>query len=210
MRRAGRSRDGYGTWGTFNELFKHAMITIVSGLPRSGTSMMMQMLDEGGMVAVTDNVRKADIDNLQGYYEVERVKQIKADSSWLSELEGKSVKMISHLLFDLPTKFEFSIIFMRRRMSEVLASQAAMLTRRNKPSAVDDQEMAQLLSRHLTQVGDWLKAQPNIRILYVDFNRLIADPTPQVDAVRDFLQQPLDQGKMVQVVDPRLYRQRRN
>ena len=161
------------------------------------------------MVTVTDDVRKADIDNLQGYYEVERVKQIKADSSWLSELEGKSVKIISRLLLDLPAKFEFSIIFMRRRMSEVLASQAAMLARRNKPSAVDDREMAQLLSRHLTQVGDWLKAQPNIRTLYVDYNQLIADPTPHVDAVCDFLRQPLDRGKMVQVVDPRLYRQRR-
>ena len=88
------------------------IIKIVSGLPRSGTSLMMQMLDSGGMEVVTDNIRTADVDNPKGYYEFERVKKIKEDSSWLKDTRGKVFKMVSMLLYDLPSDEEYKIIFM--------------------------------------------------------------------------------------------------
>ena len=99
------------------------VITIVSGLPRSGTSMMMQILESGGMKVITDNIRKADEDNPHGYYEYERVKKIKDDTGWLKETRGKAFKMISLLLYDLPSNENYKVIFMKRKMSEILASQ---------------------------------------------------------------------------------------
>ena len=107
-------------------------ITIVSGLPRSGTSMMMKMLEAGGLEAVTDEIRKADEDNPKGYYEFEKVKKIKEDSSWLEDVKGKVVKMVSMLLYDLPSDYSYKIIFMRREMNEILASQTKMLGRKGK------------------------------------------------------------------------------
>src|SRR5271169_2606440 len=110
-------------------------ITIVSGLPRSGTSLMMQMLDNGGVTVVTDNVRAADTDNPRGYYEFEQVKKIKEDVSWLPETRGKAFKMVSQLLYELPSSQRYRIIFMERDMDEMLLSQEKMLARLNKPAA---------------------------------------------------------------------------
>ena len=107
-----------------------AEIIIVSGLPRSGTSLMMQMLASGGLKTVTDNVRTADTDNPRGYYELEKVKKIKDDASWLPETRGKAFKMVSQLLFDLPPNERYRIIFMERDLDEMLVSQEAMLQRR--------------------------------------------------------------------------------
>ena len=98
------------------------VITIVSGLPRSGTSLMMQMLEAGGMPVLTDGIRDADEDNPRGYYELEAVKRTKDDPAWLHGAPGKVVKMIYLLLYDLPTTYNYRIIFMRRPLSEVVAS----------------------------------------------------------------------------------------
>ena len=105
----------------------NSVITIVSGLPRSGTSMMMRMLEAGGMEVVTDNIRKANGDNPHGYFEFEKVKKIKEDSSWLDETFGKVFKMVSMLLYELPSDKNYKIIFMKRNMKEIMASQRIML-----------------------------------------------------------------------------------
>src|SRR3954447_18868200 len=110
-------------------------ITIVSGLPRSGTSLMMQMLDGGGVEVVTDHVRTADTDNPRGYYEYEQVKAIKRDTSWLPATRGKAFKMVSQLLYDLPPAETYRIIFMERDLDEVLRSQEKMLTRLGRTPA---------------------------------------------------------------------------
>src|SRR5690348_9725375 len=115
-------------------------ITIVSGLPRSGTSLMMQMLDKGGLEVVTDNIRIADRDNPRGYYEFEKVKTIKRDTSWLPQTRGKAFKMISQLLYDLPSSEKYRIIFMERDMDEMLVSQEKMLERLGR-EAVPREEM---------------------------------------------------------------------
>ena len=118
-------------WSTIEMSFQPgSFVTLVSGLPRSGTSMMMQMLHAGGIPAVTDNIRLADKDNERGYYELEAVKRTKDDASWLRDAPGKAVKVIYLLLYDLPTDYTYRVIFMNRNLDEVLASQRAMLERR--------------------------------------------------------------------------------
>src|SRR5438132_4951320 len=107
----------------------HSEITIVSGLPRSGTSLMMQMLDNGGIEVVTDNIRTADTDNPRGYYEYEQVKKIKEEKSWLPQTRGKAFKMVSQLLYELPANEGYRIIFMQRDLDEMLLSQEKMLKR---------------------------------------------------------------------------------
>ncbi len=129
------------------------VINIVSGLPRSGTSMMMQMLDAGGMTIVTDNIRKADQNNLRGYYEFESVKQIADDSSWLNQCFGKAFKIVSPLLYQLTKDKKYKIIFLNREMAEIIKSQNVMLERLGqKGSDVSSQELAKKYKKHLSEV----------------------------------------------------------
>src|SRR5512139_2049136 len=107
-------------------------VIIVSGLPRSGTSMLMKMLEAGGVPLVTDGVRTPDEDNPKGYYEVERVKDLanEQDKTWLRQSKGKGLKVISYLLKSLPADVNYKVVFIRREIEEVLASQKKMLDRR--------------------------------------------------------------------------------
>ncbi len=186
------------------------VITVVSGLPRSGTSMIMKALEAGGMAVLTDGLRVADPDNPKGYYEFERVKALsKGDHDWLPEAEGKVVKVISALLEHLPADYTYRVIFMHREMAEVLASQRKMLARRGEAAdAVADEELARLFEKHLRKVRGWLAAQPNIAVLDIDYNRMLLDPGPYISQVNAFLGNGLDVTKMATVVDPDLYRNR--
>lgn len=184
------------------------LITIVSGLPRSGTSLMMKMLEAGKMEVVTDNIRKADVDNPKGYYEFERVKKIKEDSSWLNDTRGKVFKMISLLLLDLPPTENYKIIFMRRHMDEVIASQTKMLKRLDQKPGADDDKMKAYFSKHLDRVYAWLEQQENIDTLFVSYNDILSNPETNAEKINQFLENPLDVEKMAQVVDTSLYRNR--
>jgi hypothetical protein len=187
----------------------HDVITVVSGLPRSGTSMMMKMLEAGGMQLLTDNLRAADADNPQGYYEFERVKQIARDQLWLPDARGKTVKIISALLKHLPPDYRYKVIFMRRKIEEILASQRQMLIRRGETTnTVSDERMADLFRRHLLQLTTWLKRQPNMAIMYVEYSEIMTDPAEQAKMVNEFLDSALEVEAMASVVDPSLYRQR--
>jgi hypothetical protein len=185
-------------------------ITIVSGLPRSGTSMMMKMLETGGIPPLTDELRTADSDNPRGYYEFERVKRMdKGDTEWLSDAEGKSVKVISALLKHLPGEYQYQVIFMKRSMAEILASQRKMLDRRGEDSdKMDDDQMAMLFHKHLTSVEQWLAAQSNMSVLEVNYREVLDDPLAQIERLNRFLGGQLDRDNMVAVVDPVLYRNR--
>lgn len=188
---------------------KEKTITIVSGLPRSGTSMMMMMLQAGGMIVLTDNIRQADGDNPKGYYEFERVKEIEHDKTWLPLAEGKVVKMISALLQYLPDNHEYKVIFMQRRMEEILASQRKMLIRRGEdPDAVSDDKIAKVSRKHLQKIEIWLSEQVHIDVLYVQYNDVLADPRAQATRVSRFLDDCVDPERMAQAVDKQLYRQR--
>jgi len=185
-------------------------IFIVSGLPRSGTSMMMKMFEAGGISPFIDHVRLPDEDNPKGYYELERVKQLAKDNKWMHEAKGKVVKVISMLLYHLPSMYEYKVVFMQRNMDEILASQTAMLVRNGKNnSVISDEELAEKFSRHLKDIKAWLKQQQNIEVLYVSYNELLDDPHKNVIKISNFSNQLLDDEKMIEVIDARLHRQRR-
>lgn len=185
------------------------MITVVSGLPRSGTSMMMRFLDAGGLEAFTDGLRKADPDNPRGYFELERVKTIKTDASWLGEAEGKVFKMVSMLLFDLPLDRRYKIIFMRRDLDEVLASQAVMLKNlsehRDQPA---DERMKELFTAHLAHLERHLAEQPSMDVLYCDFREVLENPEAEARRIARHLGLDLDLARMAGIIEPALYRQR--
>ena len=183
---------------------------IVSGLPRSGTSMMMQMLEAGGIQILSDGERQADDDNPKGYYELEAVKKTKDDASWLETAPGKAVKMISQLLLDLPVGREYRVIFMRRDLTEILASQAKMLARRGggKSADIDDEQMEMLFAKHLTQVMEWLTSQPQMSVIEVWHADAVTKPDQVAAKVADFLGLDLDRSHMVAAVDGGLHRNR--
>lgn len=197
----------------FKKLFgtRSEPVIVVSGLPRSGTSMMMRMLDVGGLEVMTDGIREPNADNPKGYYEFERVKKLpEGDTAWLDGARGKVVKVIAALLQHLPDPYEYRVLMMRRKMDEILASQRRMLVRRGEdPDTVDDEEMARLFEKHLAQVYDWMRRQDNVRFLDVDYNVMLSGPEAQLAEIRAFLGRPLDLQAMAGVVDPSLYRQRR-
>lgn len=186
-------------------------VIVVSGLPRSGTSMMMRMLDVGGLEVVTDGIREPNADNPRGYYEFERVKKLpEGDTAWLEDARGKVVKVIAALLLHLPDTYEYRVFMMRRKMDEILASQRRMLVRRGEdPDTADDREMARLFEKHLAQVYEWMRKQDNVRFLDVDYNVMLSAPEAQLDEIQAFLDRPMDLQAMGAVVDPSLYRQRR-
>jgi len=185
-------------------------VTIVSGLPRSGTSMMMQMLQAGGVEPLTDGLRGADEDNPRGYYEFERVKQLATDASWVAEAAGKVVKIVSPLLKYLPPGYDYRIVFMRRAMPEVLASQRKMLARLGDrdTAAIDDVAMGARFEQHLREVDSWMASCRNAQTLYVPYSSVVEEPVVQARAVRDFLAVELDVDHMASAIDPALYRER--
>jgi hypothetical protein len=185
-------------------------ITVVSGLPRSGTSMMMKMLEAGGMPVLIDHIRTADEDNPRGYYEFERVKQIETDQAWLADAAGKAVKMVAALLKHLPANYRYRIIFMQRTIEEVLASQRQMLLRRGESTdELGDDKMAGMFAKHVEKIQAWLGQQHNMQVLYVQYGEVVARPAEQVALVNRFLGNILDAANMEAAVDRRLYRQRR-
>lgn len=184
-------------------------IIVVSGLPRSGTSMMMKMLAAGGVPILTDELRRADDDNPNGYFELEVVRQLKdGNVTWLKEANGKVVKVISSLLEYLPPEYQYKIIFMERDSKETLASQKKMLDHRGEASKMSDEEMEQQFLKHLTVIKPWLVRQPNMEVLYIKYNALMAEPGPFCEKIANFLDCPLDRTRMLAVPDKQLYRNR--
>jgi hypothetical protein len=183
-------------------------IIIVSGLPRSGTSLMMQMLAGGGLDLLTDGARAADVDNPRGYFEAERVKAIRRDSSWLPQARGKAIKMVSLLLYDLPAGEKYRILFMERDLGEVIASQRMMLLRLNKPPG-DDNEQRRFFELHLAKLHAWLPQQANMEILRVAYNDLLEQPLAESQRICEFLGGGLDSAAMAGAVDETLYRNRK-
>ncbi|HYU47047.1 MAG TPA: hypothetical protein VEK84_12835 [Terriglobales bacterium] len=185
------------------------MITIVSGLPRSGTSLMMQMLAAGGLTVLSDGERKADTDNPKGYLEWEGIKQLPKVPGIIAEAEGKVVKIISQLLLSLPAGHEYRVIFMQRPLPEVMKSQEEMLRRRGTydPNA-DTAPVEQAFQRHLIEVNKWLAGKPGVQVMRVHYHRVLREAKTVAEELARFLGVPLDTGKMAQQVDGTLYRNR--
>lgn len=185
-------------------------IVIVSGLPRSGTSMAMKMLEAGGLELVTDGERTADEDNPKGYYEDERVKELHKmeNKAWLQEARGKGIKIISNLLRSLPSDNNYRVVFVRREIDEVLASQTKMLTRRGEEAGTEDDRMKELFESDLWRAQYQLRRQPHFEWIEVHYSEVLKDPAAQAAKIGEFLGMDLDARAMAAVVDPSLYRNR--
>ena len=183
-------------------------IVIVTGLPRSGTSMMMKMLEAGGVPSLCDGQRVADSDNPNGYYEFEPVKQTKTDASWLNDAPGKAVKMVYSLLYDLPTDRSYDVVFMRRELNEILASQNQMLRNMQIASSVDDDRMGRLFQHEITKFIRWLETADHINCIEVGYNDVAAGQSTPVSEINAHLGGNLNTQAMSSVVDPSLYRNR--
>ena len=187
----------------------HDFITVVSGLPRSGTSLMMQMLDAGGLPPLTDSVRAPDESNPRGYLEFEPVKRLRTDQSWLEQARGHAVKIIHLLLRELPThgRFAYRVIFLQRPLEEVLASQRVMLERQGKRSA-DEKVLLGIYQSQLAQVQQWLAGHACFRTLPMDYHKLLREPLASSQEIDQFLGLKLNLAQMSKIIDPALYRQR--
>lgn len=184
-------------------------ITIVSGLPRSGTSLAMRMLDAGGIPALTDGQRTADDSNPKGYFELEAAKRTKADAAWLSGAAGKAVKIITLLIPDLPTDRTYRVLFMRRDLREVVESQAVMLARMGKKGGgLSPAQLIALYQKQIQAAEAYFAKSPSFRVLDVRYADLVADAAPQVASIDEFLGGGMDRAAMAASVDPSLYRQR--
>jgi hypothetical protein len=184
--------------------------TIVSGVPRSGTSLAMHMLEVGGIPALTDGKRVPDEHNPHGYFEYEAVKRLVEDSSWLTSLaRGKSLKVIYRLLQHLPSNVDYRVLFMERDLREAVASQRTMLEARGDPAASQPEaKLVGAISSELLAIKAWMEKQPNIRVLTVPYGALLDDPIDWASAISEFLGGGLDVAAMCAVVDARLYRHR--
>jgi predicted AlkP superfamily phosphohydrolase/phosphomutase/tetratricopeptide (TPR) repeat protein len=185
-------------------------IYVVSGLPRSGTSMMMQMLSAGGLQVMSDGKRESDSDNPQGYLEDERVKRLQTDHQWLGEAAGKAIKVVAPIVMNLPQQYNYKVIFMERDLHEVLTSQQVMLGRKKEverktyPAALAD-----AFTKQLEKTKAWLATQPQISVLYVSYSDVIASPSEQAENIASFLGEELDLAAMAEAVNAGLYRNRK-
>jgi hypothetical protein len=186
---------------------------LVSGLPRSGTSLMMQMLEAGGLPPMTDKVRTADIDNPRGYYEWEAIKQIAKKPELLdaAEVEGRAIKCISMLLPALPTKHQYKVIFMMRPIAEVLTSQQAMTSRLGtKGAALAHDQLERGLRAHREEMRRWGKTTPDVEWLDVSYPALMRDPAPIIAQLMEFLgaERLPNEKETAAVIDPTLHRRK--
>jgi hypothetical protein len=185
-------------------------VGIVAGLPRSGTSMMMRMLEAGGMPVLTDNLRTADVDNPNGYYEFEQVKR--PDQGWVDEAEGRFVKMVYKLIYKLPDHKRYKIVFMARNLDEVLRSQAAMLQRLTRGGHETDPaaegQIKKIFAGELDHFFRFVASKPNMSLIRIDYGDVLNDRSATLARLPAFLGRDLDVAKMAEVCDPALHRQR--
>jgi hypothetical protein len=183
---------------------------IVSGLPRSGTSLVMAMLAAGGIPAQTDGQRQADADNPNGYWELEAVKRLATDASWLASAAGWAVKIVVPLVRFLPAdpRRHFQVLLLERDLDEVVASQAVMLERRGLQPALPPARLKPALARQWEDSRQLLAHRPNVNLRIVNHRQLQADPASTAAQLAEFLHLPLDIAAMAGVVDSALYRQR--
>lgn len=189
-------------------------IVVVSGLPRSGTSMAMKMLQAGGVPLLTDSVRPADESNPRGYFEFERVKALEqhADVSWLPEARGKAVKIISFLLTWLPEVYDYRVVFMVRDIDEVITSQSRMLAVRGEPAqppSTTPRATPAVYAQHLQQVDRFISSRRCFRTLQIPYRSVVEHPTTEARRVAEFLGRRLELDRMAAAIDPSLYHNRR-
>ena len=184
-------------------------IIVVSGLPRSGTSLMMQILQALGVNLFTDNERPSDVSNPKGYYENQKVKSLENDTSWIKDVQGKAIKVISPLIIYLPEDFCYKIIFMQRNYDEIIASQEKMLNSTNKKETnLNSETLKTILKKDTNQAFQWIHKNKNAEMLEINFNELIENPKTGITKISHFLDIKASLIKAIKVVDKKLYRTR--
>jgi len=186
-------------------VFRENQIVIVSGLPRSGTSLMMQMLDKGGLITLTDDNRKADVSNPKGYLEYDPVMSLHKDNTWLHKAQNKSVKIVAPLLKFLDPKYRYKIIFMNRNINEVIKSQQKMI---GKDPEVLPTKLYNGYTKLLNQVEVWKEKEPSVELIYVDYKDALYNTEEVSNNIKNFLGLKLDLESMRSCVDRSLYRNR--
>lgn len=199
-----------GVQGLIRRVRFGSAIIVVSGLPRSGTSMAMKMLDAAGVEIVQDGLRTADVDNPKGYFEDERVKDLdkNEDRSWLRAARGKAIKIVAPLLPYLPESNNYKVVFINRDLREVLRSQEKMLARRDEDSPTDDDRMRELYEGHLEKVRFVVQRRPCFEVLELTHRDVLERPIENAERLNVFLGGSLDVQAMAAVVDTNLYRNR--
>jgi hypothetical protein len=183
-------------------------LIVVSGLPRSGTSLLMAMLKAGGVALVTDALRTPDEDNPNGYFELEAVKRLRSDQSWITGALGKAVKIVVPVVLSLPPSIPVRVLFLERNITEVIASQAAMLARKGVKPVLPAEKLQVVFQAQVDLAKRSLESRPSCRLLVLNHRRMLEDPLAAATSVGDFLQLPLDVKAMAATVNPGLYRQR--
>lgn len=183
--------------------YRKEQIVIVSGLPRSGTSLMMQMLDKGGLDSLVDQKRKADESNPKGYYEFEPVKSIHKDNSWLDQAKDKSVKIVAPLLKHLDFKYRYKIIFMKRNLDEIIKSQQKMI---GKNPDIFPVSLYNAFRKQLESIEIWKNKEPGVELIYIDYKDVLDHPNVAIDKIQSFLGIDLKKNEMEKCIDISLYR----
>jgi len=185
-------------------------IIVISGLPRSGTSMLMKMLDAGGVPVLTDDLRTSDVDNPGGYFEHERIKDLEndKDKSWVRSARGKALKVISHLLKALPDDNFYRVILIRRDLKEIIQSQNIMLEHRNEPNPVSDRKAVEFYRNHLIDTKVHVRLKPNFDLLEIHYRLALADPLSASREIDNYLGGGFDVHAMAAVINHDLYRNR--
>ncbi|RIK96576.1 MAG: sulfotransferase family protein [Proteobacteria bacterium] len=186
-------------------------VTVVTGLPRSGTSLAMQMLRAGGIPLLADERRAPDADNPRGYFEYEPVRRLARDAGWMAEAVGRAVKVVAPLARHLPPGFEYRVLLVRRDLAEVIASQERMLARRGEPNAggLAPERLAAVLAAQLAETAAFFARSAGVRTLPLEHAALLRDPAAAAAAIDAFLGGGLDRAAMCAVVEPALHRERR-
>lgn len=185
--------------------YRKNQVVVVSGLPRSGTSLMMQMLDKGGIDALVDGKREADDSNPKGYYEYEPVMALHRDNSWMEKAQNKSIKIVAPLLKHINPEFRYKVIFMKRNLSEVVKSQQKMI---GKSTDILPVSLFNSYQEQLNHIEVWKEREPGVELIYVDYKEVLNNHEEISKKIEAFIGQELDKDGMAQCIDKSLYRNR--
>lgn len=191
-----------------NEMDPKESIIVVTGLPRSGTSLMMQMLDNGGAELLVDGVREADADNPKGYLEFEKTKSLASDNSWVENAKGKVIKIVAPLLENLPAEYDYKVVFMYRNVDEVVQSQTKMLERNGQSGANLTPEKLKAVLNYQLEMAAKMLTDKGVATIRIPYRRTLDQGEEMAQAVKDFVGLDLDTEKMISAIDKDLYRNR--
>ena len=183
--------------------YRENQIVLVSGLPRSGTSVMMQMLDKGGVSVLQDGKREADVNNPKGYYEYEPVMRLHRDNKWMGDAQNKVVKVVAPLLKHIDPKYRYKIIFMKRDLHEVVKSQQKMIGRNTDTLPIN---LLNSYQEQLNQIEIWKEREPGVELIYIDYKDVLNNIDEVTEKVNSFVGTDLDKNAMASCVDKSLYR----